>query len=239
LGVRYTHSDPLTCAVTLDKAMAKRIVASAGVATPRFAVIAAPEELADLALEPPLIAKPLFEGSSMGVRRRSRVERSSELGPLVSSLLLDYGQPVLVEEFQSGPEVTVGVLGNGATAKVIGVMEIVPKKTPLERFVYSLEVKRNWEQEVEYVVPPQRERALIEALERTALAAYRALGCRDVARVDLRIGGDGVPRFIEVNPLPGMNPVTGDLCILSAKAGLPYRGLVRGIVDAARRRLGC
>src|SRR6188768_3241772 len=128
LRVPCTHSDPLTLAVTLDKAMAKRLAASMGVTTPRFAVVETPEQASDLPLEYPLIAKPLFEGSSMGIRRHSRVADVAALRREVERLRRDYAQPALVEEFCSGPEFTVGVEGTGSRARVIGVMEIAPRR---------------------------------------------------------------------------------------------------------------
>ncbi|AKF11500.1 D-alanine--D-alanine ligase family protein [Sandaracinus amylolyticus] len=238
LGVPYTHSDPLTLALTLDKAMAKRVVASAGVPTPRFVVVENVEQLHDVPLAFPLIAKPLFEGSSMGVRKHSRVVDLYDLRELCGQLLADYREPVLVEEFCSGPEFTVGILGTGASAQVIGAMEIVPRNCAVEEFVYSLEVKRNYLEEVEYHVPPRRPDELVRAVEDVALAAYRALACRDVGRVDVRLGDDGEPKFLEVNPLPGLNPVTGDLVILARANGLGYADLIGRIVEGARERQG-
>ena len=238
LGVPYTHSDPLTLALTLDKAMAKRVVASAGVPTPRFAVLEHVDQVADVPLAFPLIAKPLFEGSSMGVRNHSRVVDEYELRELVAQLLADYREPVLVEEFASGPEFTVGILGTGPSAQVIGAMEIVPKNCPIDEFVYSLEVKRNYLEEVEYHAPPRRPAEMVRHVEEVALAAYRALACRDVGRVDVRMGDDGEPKFLEVNPLPGLNPVTGDLVILARANGLGYADLIGRIVEGARERQG-
>jgi D-alanine-D-alanine ligase len=238
LGVPITHSDPLTLAVALDKAMAKRVVMAAGVPTPRFAVVDRPAQALDLPLTFPLLPKPLFEGSSMGVRKTSRALDARALKEQVEWLLADYRQPVLVEEFCPGPEFTVGVLGTDSGARVIGVMEIAPKRMKPEEFVYSLEVKRNYQEEVEYRVPPPQPEALIRAAEDVALRAYRALGCRDVARVDLRTDAQGQPRFLEVNPLPGLNPVTGDLVILSERSGVPYVELINRIVDGARARSG-
>lgn len=236
LGIPYTHSDPLTLALTLDKGMAKRVVASAGVPTPCFAVIEHIDQIDGLPLVYPLIAKPLFEGSSMGVRKHSRVTDVYALRELVSQLLADYREPVLVEEFCSGPEFTVGILGTGAGAQVIGTMEIVPKRCPIDEFVYSLEVKRNYLEEVEYHAPPRRPPELVRHVEEVALAAYRGLACRDVGRVDVRIGDDGEPKFLEVNPLPGLNPVTGDLVILARANGLSYAQLIGRIVEGARER---
>lgn len=255
LGLPITHSDPLTLSVTLDKAMAKRLAASAGVATPRFAIVDEIEKAGDLPLAYPLIAKPLFEGSSMGIRKSSRVDDARSLERELARLLGDYAQPVLVEEFCPGIEFTVGVLGNGLSERAaasdaitpeagppsgyfVAAMEIAPRVDQPEKFVYSLEVKRNWRNEVAYHVPPRCPRATTQAVEDLALSAYRALGCRDVARVDVRLDAHGEPRFLEVNPLPGLNPTTGDLPILCGKSGLPYEELVARIVQHARSRYG-
>ncbi|TAH34656.1 MAG: ATP-grasp domain-containing protein [Planctomycetota bacterium] len=233
LGIPFTHSDPLALALSLDKAMTKRTVAAQGVATPSFAVVESVDQSAGLSLRYPLIAKPLFEGSSMGIRKCSRVADARALRVEVERLLRDYHQPVLVEEFCGGPEFTAGVLGTGREARVVGVMEIRPRRGRLEDFVYSLEVKRNYEEEVEYLVPPQQPRGLVEQVEQVALDAFRALGCRDVARVDVRVGADGAPKFLEINPLPGLNPVTGDLPMLAVRSGMPYTALIGFIVDSA------
>jgi D-alanine-D-alanine ligase len=239
LHIPYTHSDPLTLAVTLDKAIAKRLVASHGLPTPGFVVLSQPQEVGRVAaagLSYPVMAKPLFEGSSMGIRRSSRVEDELALRAHLERLLADYQQPVMVEEFCPGPELTVGILGNGAHARVVGIMEIAPRKGPVEEFIYSLEVKHNYLEEVDYLVPPPRPAGLLAEVERVALGCYHALDCRDVARVDLRLDSAGRPRFIEVNPLPGVHPVTSDLVILAGKMGLSYPQLIGGIVEAARQR---
>lgn len=238
LCVPYTHSDPLTLAVTLDKAVAKRLAAAAGVPTPRFAVVAESAQAAALDLALPVIAKPLWEGSSKGIRKSSRITDPKALGETVGRLLADYGEPVLVEEFLPGAEFTVGVLGTGRDARVIGALEVVPRLARTEEFVYSLEVKRNWEVEVEYHVPPRRPPEVVADVERVALDAYRALECRDVGRVDVRLDARGRASFLEVNPLPGIHPVTGDLCILARGRGMTYEELIGAIVASARARWG-
>lgn len=237
LGIPFTHSDPLTLALTLDKALTKRVVASHGVPTAPFALIERVEDLDRLALPPfPVIAKPDWEGSSMGVRKHSRCEDHRALREQAALLLREYRQPVLVEKFLTGIEVTVGVLGNGPAAEVVNVMEVAPRRGPREGFIYSLEVKRNWREEVEYHVPARVAAHVRRAIEKVALDAYRVLGCRDVSRVDIRLDADGTPCFMEVNPLPGLNPVTGDLPILSARSGVSYEALIGRIVDNARAR---
>jgi D-alanine-D-alanine ligase len=240
LGIAYTHSDPLTMALSLDKAAAKRIAESFGVPTPRFSVIESARDLDAVSLEFPLFAKPLFEGSSMGIRRNSKLADDASLRDRVGRLLLDYGEPVLVEEFCSGPEFTVAILGTGALARVVAAMEIVPKKVATADFVYSLEIKRSsdWQSEMEYAVPPRRTAREIAAIEAVALGAYRALGCRDIARVDVRTGRDGEPKFIEANPLPGIAPGWSDLALLWKALGRSYDDLVLSVVDQASARLG-
>jgi D-alanine-D-alanine ligase len=239
LKIPHTHSDPLSMAVALDKAMAKRVVANAGVPTPRFAVVESARDLESLSLTFPLFAKPLYEGSSMGIRRNSRIGAPGDLDERVGTLLDHYHEPVLVEEFCDGPEFTVAVLGTGASAHVVAPMEIVPKQVAVADFVYSLEMKRstNWREEMEYVAPPRRDPALVRTIESIALGAHRALGCRDIARIDVRIGRDGAPKFIEANPLPGVAPGWSDLALLWECIGRSYEDLVNSIVDEARTRL--
>jgi len=238
LGVAYTGSDPLTLALTLDKDLAKSVVASRDLATPRHALI---ERLADLpanglpqGLAFPLIVKPAWEGSSKGVRLASRVATPAALREQAAFVLESYGGPALVEEFCEGEEFTVGVIGN-ADPRVVGVMQIRHRTLPPAEFLYSLEVKRDWENQVEYLVPPPVDAALLARIEALAVACYRALGCRDVSRVDIRLKG-GVPHFIEVNPLPGLSPTYGDLPILAGRMGWTYPQLVLAIVGHALER---
>jgi D-alanine-D-alanine ligase len=151
----------------------------------------------------------------------------------VVSLWNDYKQGVLLEEFIAGEEVTVGVLGNDPP-QVIGCMRVVPKQET-DRFVYSLEVKRDWEARVRYECPPALPQATIKAVESAAIAAYEVLGCRDVARIDFRVR-DGVPYFIEANPLPGLNPDTGDLLLICKAMGVSHSQLIATIINEAMSR---
>jgi D-alanine-D-alanine ligase len=141
---------------------------------------------------------------------------------------------LLVEEFIAGEELTVGVIGNDPP-HVLGVLRVVPLHAN-GRFVYSLEVKRDYQQHVRYECPARLPAAQRRAVEEAALLAYRALGCRDVARIDFRLR-DGVPYFLEVNPLPGLNPQTSDLIILARAGGWSYEQLVERIVTSAFARL--
>lgn len=237
-GVPCTHADPVTLALCLDKALAKRVAAAAGVAVAADRVVRDVAEVETLPLRFPCIAKPLAEGSSMGVRRDARCRDRAELAGAVARLVEGYRQPALVEEFLPGAEFTVGVLGEGAGARVLATMEIRPRDGRTAEFVYSLERKRDWDAWLEYLVPPERPRELVAAVEALALAAYRALECRDVGRVDVRLDGEGAPRLIEVNPLPGLAPGWSDLCVLAERAGVGHAELIGRILDQALRRLG-
>src|SRR3954468_18520212 len=120
----YTFSDPLTCAVTLDKSLAKRVVRDHGLPTAPFVLVERPEDAAFVDLPMPLFAKPVAEGSSKGVTRLSRIETREELMAACAELIETFRQPVLVESFLPGREMTVGIVGNGREARVLGVMEV-------------------------------------------------------------------------------------------------------------------
>jgi D-alanine-D-alanine ligase len=239
LGIPYTGSDPLTLAATLDKDCAKRWVASAGVPVPRGVAVQPHENPKDACrragLTFPLIAKPAWEGSSKGIRTTSLVDREDDLVRTVDSLRQDHRQPVLVEEYIEGEELTVGVFGN-APPRILGVMRVLPQQTG-GRFVYSLEVKRDYERQVRYECPAQISPAAMEAVRRATLIVYQTLGCRDVSRVDFRLRGE-TPYFLEVNPLPGLHPVSSDLVIMAGLCGWTYAQLIGTILHSALERHG-
>src|SRR5947209_9773408 len=146
LGIPYSGSDPLTLAATLDKDCARRLAQSAGIPVPR-GLVAYPDEVArradaDLAallpahgLDLPVLLKPACEGSSKGIRSKCLVERREDFVPVLRSLCHDYRQPILVEEFIDGDELTVGVVGNDPPG-VLGVLRVLPNDAG--PFIYSL-----------------------------------------------------------------------------------------------------
>jgi D-alanine-D-alanine ligase len=184
----------------------------------------------------PVLAKPAFEGSSKGIRDASLLRDVGQIENWVRKIVRDYRQPVLIEEYVEGRELTVGVVGNGDPT-VLGVMEVVPIKESDGPFVYSLEVKRNFAERVRYECPAKLTPSAQMAVERATLVCWRALGCRDVARFDFRLRGDE-PVFLEVNPLPGLTPGISDLVLLAEKVGVGYAALIERILAAACTRLG-
>jgi D-alanine-D-alanine ligase len=230
----YTFSDPLTCALTLDKPLAKRLVRDHGLPTAPFTVVERPETAASVTLAPPLFVKPVAEGSSKGVTRRSRVETLDELPQVCAELIAAHQQPVMVESYLPGREVTVGIVGNGGDARVLGVLEVSFRAGA--DTAYTAENKREYKTRVEYRLLDGE--PLAHRAREVALAAYSVLDCRDLARVDLRCDAHGEPHFLEVNPLPGLHPTYSDLPILAGRAGSSYADLLGQIVEAAARRWG-
>jgi D-alanine-D-alanine ligase len=217
LGVPCTGSGPLAIGLTLDKALAKLVAKAHGIATAPWALGY------DDTLRFPLFAKPSNEGSSMGITARSLCRDADELRDTVNTLT-KYG-PVLVEEFLSGDEYTVGLIDG----EVLAVMQVVPRVAQ-EHFIYSVDVKRDYTNQVDY--------KLVDApdVADVARAVWRAFGLRDVARVDVRRDRDGVANFVEVNPLPGVHPITSDLVIMSTAAGWTHEELIGRIVASAEKR---
>jgi D-alanine-D-alanine ligase len=233
--IPYTFCDPVTAGLTLDKALAKRVVRDAGLPTPDFLVVEESGDLQSLSMPFPLFAKPLAEGTGKGIDAASICRDRAALEATCRRLIERFRQPALVEEFLPGREVTVGLLGTGRDARALGVMEVRLLQSA-ESGVYSYQNKEQCEQRVEYrlVEPgPFRDEAA-----RVALECYRLLGCRDAARLDLRADAQGRPNFIEANPLAGMNPSHSDLPILNGLLGNTYQDLLSEILRSAMKRAG-
>jgi D-alanine-D-alanine ligase len=230
----YLFSDPLTMAASLDKAVAKRLVRDAGVKTPAFAV--AQESASELGgwTDFPAFVKPLAEGTGKGCEAASLVHSSVELEAGATRVLERYRQPALVEQYLPGREFTVGIVGNGSEARVLGVCEILLKANA-EANVYSLHNKELCEDLVIYARADDSE--ALHAGTR-ALEAYGALECRDAARIDFRSDANGDPYFLEANPLAGLNPWHSDLPILAAQNGVEFVALIGMILDAGLARYG-
>lgn len=240
LGIPYSGSDPFTLCVGLDKDVAKKIVSDVGVMVPK-GVTFIPENF-DLDSVPmvfsfPVVVKPAWEGSSKGIRDSAVAKTHQQLLALLNEAIDGYDQPVIVEEYLPGTEITVGLIGNGDDLEVIGAMEIAPK-VKNEFFIYSLDVKRNYLSRVDYNVPPKIPVEVQDSLFSSAVKAFKALGCKDFARIDFRLNAHNHPVFIEANPLPGLNPVTSDFGLIAKGMGWTYEKLILSVFEAATKRLG-
>jgi D-alanine-D-alanine ligase len=233
-SIPYTFSDPLVCALTLHKGMAKHVARGCGVPTPKFELVTTPAEAAAVQLPLPLFAKPVAEGSSKGITAKSLVTSQDALVEVCTELLERYRQPVIVEEYLSGREFTVGILGTGAQARALGTLEVVLLEGA-DQGVYSYRNKTQWESIVEYGLLEQG--PLRSEVEGVALATWRCLGCRDAGRVDVRLDAAGRAQMLEVNPLAGLAPGYSDLPNMAEMAGMSYRDLIGEIVRCASARI--
>ncbi|WP_292770659.1 D-alanine--D-alanine ligase [Nostoc sp. NOS(2021)] len=233
----YTFSDPLTCALTLDKALAKRVVRDRGLPTASFEVVSTTAEAAAVSLPMPVFLKPVAEGSSKGVTGHSLVKEREELVNTYQLLRELFQQPVLVETFLPGRELTVGILGNGSRSRVVGVMEVI-FTDQAETSAYTTLNKDEYLKRVSYrlLIDPE---ALAAQARQLALDAYHTLGCRDAARVDLRCDAHGVLQFMEVNPLPGLHHIRSDLPIMGRLGSVTYTEIIAEIVESAWQRYKC
>jgi D-alanine-D-alanine ligase len=205
------------------------------------------EECEECAVEFPAIVKPLHEGSSKGVYNSSVVQNRAELLREVDAVCMTYREPALVEEFLSGREFTVALLGNGIDLRVLPIVEIMfdalpPGAAP----IYSYEAKWVWdtvEKPLEiYGCPAELDGVLLRQIEDLARKTYRVLRCRDWSRIDIRLDASGKPHIIEINPLPGILPRPEDnSCFPKAAraAGMTYNQLINAAADIAMRRCGC
>jgi D-alanine-D-alanine ligase len=245
LNLPYTASDPLTLNICLDKARAKEILAYHGLPTARFKVVSL-KNFSFNSLHYPLVVKPLYEGSSIGIRNDSLVRTRQEMKERVSWLLDSYREPALVEEYLPGREFTVAILGNGDQARALPIVEIkFDSLPPGVNPIYSFEAKWIWDDcshPLEIFECPARLRPeLKHEIERICLQAYRILRCRDWCRIDVRLDAMERPHIIELNPLPGILPrPENNSCFPKAAraAGMSYNQLINSVLDAAIQRYG-
>jgi D-alanine-D-alanine ligase len=235
-AIPYTFSDPLVMALTLHKGMTKRVLRDAGVATADFVVAAEPEDLHGIEFDPPYFIKPVAEGTGKGVTPDSIVRRRKDLGAACRNLMAAFRQPVLVEPFLPGREFTIGIVGTGADARVLGTMEVLLLDSA-EAEVYSYTNKEHFESRVAYRRVDAAADPVVAQAEAIVLDAWRVLGCRDGGRADVRCDAGGAPQFMEVNPLAGLHPQHSDLPILCTQLGISYRQLIQWIVASAEKRI--
>lgn len=237
LNVPYSGSDSLSLGLSLDKTISKKIAQLAGIPTPGYREIKKGQDFKDIdaGLSYPLITKPSWEGSSKGIYNSSKASNKAELEKNILFLFKKYPcQPVLVEEYIQGREITVGIIGNDSP-RLLGLMEIVNRNNN-DDFFYSLEVKRNWRKLVDYKIDSNIIQILEGQLRDYAIAAFREFGCRDIARIDFKISQSNKIFFLEINPLPGLSPEYSDLAIMAQKLGIAYQDFISEILHQGLSR---
>ncbi len=236
LGIPYTGSDSATLAIALDKSLAKKVLRQHGILTPEFQLFETGRERVLPTLRYPVIVKPNAEGSSKGITGKSVFDNEADLRVAVKQLIEKYRQPALVEEYVTGREFTVGLIGE-RRPRVMPPMEIVFKDKSKDRPVYDFDVKQEWEKHVEYLCPAPLSPAELKAIQKAARDTFDALDCRDFARIDMRMNAQGQVYVFEVNPLPGLTPDYSDLVLISKGAGMDYQTLIGEILAGGLKRM--
>ncbi len=230
-GVPYVGADPLALMLGLDKVVSKRLACAEGIATPPWLSVDSAAALPHpLPLPFPLIVKPRHEGSGRGIDAGAIVRTPEALAARVAWVIAECGQPALIEAFIDYGELTVLVIGNDPPVAYPAVQRPVDCATRLSCHV-APQPPAAWE------APLILEGALDAAARRAAATLFRALGCRDMARVDFRVARDGALFFLEINPLPSFDPA-GTIGLLAEHLGVTYTALIGRVLDAALARLG-
>lgn len=235
-GIPYVGSDALTMGIALDKVVAKKIFISEGIPTTRFFVATATDDLQKLnTIGYPLIVKTIHEGSSKGISENSRVAGPEALKHQVHLINTVYKQPALVEEFISGRECTVAVLGNEPAEAMPVVQVSIDGNVDLGDEYYTFE--RISSTNLRYVCPAKFSDELTRKIQDTAVRAYKSVGCRDFGRVDFRIDRKGNPYVLEINPLPSLDPLDS-FGIFPKSFGSDYDATLNRVLNFALKRYG-
>jgi D-alanine-D-alanine ligase len=237
-GIPYLGSDALTLSLSLDKAWTKDLASAADVPTPAYRIFHAADDITAASLPAgfPLFVKPRYEGSSKGITPASKVVTFEEARSQITRLCTSYGQDALVESFVSGGgEFTVAVIGHDPPEALPVLQRAVERETRIG--LHALD-RRGFEQpeltfDIEGVLTPELE----QTLQRYALAVFRKLECLDFARIDFRVDAEGVPWFLEINPLPTFAP-DGTFAILAELMGQPYPDFLARTLQKGFQRLG-
>jgi D-alanine-D-alanine ligase len=228
--IPYVFSGPVIMGLSLNKHLAKLVVAASGVPVSPGCLITELKDLDNCKLNFPLFVKPVSEGTGKGITDKSLVNSSAELFRMVEWILTDFRQPALVEEYLPGREFTVGVIGYGDEAFAIGGMEVMT----INNLPYSVEVKENYQN---YCTYKPLDPDISDECKSVALRVWKALDAVDAGRIDLKADRNGKICFIEANPLAGLNPVHSDLPMLSRMYGIEYQTLMEMIMNSAIKRI--
>lgn len=239
-GIRYTGNGPLTLALALNKGLTKDILSRRDIMTPEYSVMDGPPSRLKRGLKFPLIVKPLREDASLGIDSGAVVHNMKGLKSRVDFIISTFHQPVIVEEYIDGREFNIAVIGNGAQVRALPPSEIDFIDFPQDKpriccYEAKWVVQSPLYKKTKPICPANVPDALRDELQSVARKAYEAMGCRDYARVDIRLGEDGNIKVLEVNPNPDISRDAG-FARAGAAIGLSYPKLIAAIVDIAMAR---
>ncbi len=243
LNIPFTGSDSITTGICHDKSRCKEILSYYKIPNSKFFIADAVHNI-DGKISFPKFVKPLHEGSSKGIYNSSVVNNFAGLRNEIIRIKECYNQPSLVEDYLTGKEFTVAMLGNGDDVKVLPIVEINLDSVP-DGFnkIYSYEVKWFFDTRESrldiFKCPAEIDPDLQREIEKVCKKTFKALRLRDWARIDLRLDENNVPNVVEVNPLPGILPDPADnSCYPKAArhAGYNYVEMINAVVNHAIAR---
>jgi len=234
--IPFIGSDGLTLSLTLDKVMSKKVFIAEGIPTPKYFIAEDFKAGYNLdGLKFPLIVKPKNEGSSKGLNNNSRVQNIEQLKKQIEFVVTTYNQPALVEEFITGMEFTVPIIGNKSPVVFSPVQVHIGNDVNLGDRFYTFDFISS--DALGYVYPAKISQELRNRLCALALRTYEAVGSRDFGRVDFRMDYEGNLYVLEINPLPSL--AKADVFTLIAKEkNLSYAAVINQILHAAVKRYG-
>jgi len=243
LNINFTGSDSVTTGICHDKSRCKEILSYYKIPNPEFFI--AYETINDNRnLKFPKFVKPLHEGSSKGIYNSSVVNNSAELNNEIIRIKESYNQPSLVEDFLTGKEFTVAMLGNDDDVRALPIVEINLDLVPKDfNKIYSYEVK--WffdtrENQLDIFYCPARvSKEIYSQIEKVCRDTFKVLRIRDWARIDIRLDDNNIPNVIEINPLPGILPDPKDNSCYpkaSREAGMDYSAMINAVLNEAIKR---
>lgn len=234
MGIPYTGAGPGTLGLGLNKRMTEELLRLRGVHVPKGRLVTPDEPNIPDEMDYPLLIKPNYEGSSMGIHQSSIVHDQDEAQALADQMLKEYSEGLDVEEYIEGRELQIGFLSEFDRV----LTEIVEYRFhDNEHNIMDYETKQAGgdEAKVETIAPAPLTKRERDAVIDTAVRAFSALRLRDLGRADIRLKEDGTAVLLEVNPLPGLRTVSPMITGAEA-AGLEYKDVMRLIVRSAAKR---
>jgi len=235
IKIPYVFSSPDTLMISLDKNLCNFITKQSGCNVPNWFFINHKNKIiSSMFNKYPYILKPSAEGSGIGITSNSVVFNFHDLKERSKYLLSSYNQPILIQEYIEGNEITIGLVENNHKIMTFTALEISPL-TKIDFAVYGYNEKENADKLFQFK-PFNADKKLLEQIKRLAIKAFLSIGCKDAARVDIRVSNDKIPYFIEINPLPHLHPIIGDFCRSAKASEVSYPQLIKYIMMNVIRR---
>jgi D-alanine-D-alanine ligase len=235
-GNEYVGSPPYTHYLCLDKFATKQILKAYGIKTPQGILYDGKTFRGKLSI--PAIIKPVAEGSGIGIDDKSLCYDVDELKERVVDKFKKLNEPILIERFLDGPEITVGVIGSENNLMVLPELEIDFSNLPegIERY-YSQRVKENFGSQTIYRCPSDFNEKVRDRIRKVAIKSFEAVKARDYVRMDMRIVNE-IPYVIEINSMPGLDPLTSDLPKMVKPLNKDYEWLIKAIIKRVIEKEG-